>query len=362
MELSKRVNALEVSGIRKVFELAQQAGPDTVNLSIGQPHSPVSTALKNLAKEYIEKDFNSYMSTMGYLPLRKKIATKLREKNNIDASFENVIITSGVSGGIFLLLSSIVNEGDEVVLPDPYFVLYEQVLRYLGATIVRLDTYPDFRIHPERLEQVVSEKTKCILINSPNNPTGMVYSKDELEQVVAVARKYNTLVISDEIYEAYDFENKFCSIGSLYENTVTLNGFSKSLSVTGWRVGYAHGPTEIVQAMNTLQMYSYVCVPGFAQASIADVEEQAVFDYRENRDVLYKALSSVYELTKPEGAFYAFLKNPENESDFFQKLIDHKLLVVPGKVFSKENTHVRISFAVKKETLEKGLDILKKIK
>ncbi len=363
MQISNRVNKIEESGIRKVFELATKGGNNLVNLSIGQPHFSTPISLKKVAKDAIENDFNSYMPTQGYLPLREKIVEKLFKRNKIKASVDEVIITSGVSGGIFLLFSSVLNKGDEVILFDPYFILYKQVLDFLGVKIILLDTYPDFRIDSKKLENLVTSKTKMIIINTPNNPTGIVYTQKELEGVAEVAKKHNLLIMSDEIYEEFDYDKKFFSIGSIYDKTITLNGFSKSHSITGWRVAYVHGNCEIISAMNKLQQYTFVCAPSFAQIALAnDFEPKELkpeFDnYKKKRDFVYESLKNKYELNIPEGAFYAFIKIPKNRKDFIKEMLDKKLLIIPGDVFSLRDDYFRLSFAVTDEVLEKGIKIL----
>jgi aspartate aminotransferase/aminotransferase len=344
--------------------LAAKNKGEYVNLSIGQPHFETPKALKEAAKSAIENNFNAYLPTKGILELRKKIAEKLQRENNIKASENNVIVTSGTSGAIFLLLSSIVDPGDEIILPDPYFVLYKEVLVFLGAKIIYLDTYSDFHIDSQKLKKIITPKTKAIILNSPNNPTGAVYGEDELRKVVDVAREHNLLVIADEIYEKFDYAGKFFSIGSVYENTVTLNGFSKSHAIPGWRIGYAHGPKEIIEAMNKLQQYTFVSAPSFSQVALLeeDADLSSKFEsYKRKSEYVYENLKNTYEMNKPEGAFYAFIKNPKNSNDFVNEVIEKKLLIVPGSAFSKRGDYFRLSFAASNDALKKGVEILKKM-
>lgn len=363
--LSNRIQQLEESGIRKVFNLAANNTGEYVNFSIGQPHFPLPDELKDAECEAVRNNHNAYTTTMGIPGLREKIAKKLNTQNGINASMEDVIITTGVSGSIFLLFSSILNPEDEIIIPDPYFVLYKQIVNFLGAKMIPLDTYSDFQLDPEKIKNRITPKTKAIFINPANNPTGAVYSKEVLEEIANIAEQYNLLIISDEIYEKFDYDNKFFSIGSIYKNTVTFNGFSKSHAVTGWRLGYAHGPKEIISAMNKLQQYTFVCAPApfqFAMEKCFDLDMSQYFlDYKNKRDYLYDNLKDKYDFNKPEGAFYAFMKIPEGRDNFVEELIDKKLLVVPGKVFSARDDYFRVSFAVSDENLEKGVNILKNI-
>lgn len=345
-----------------MFDLAVKNKGEFINFAIGQPHFKVPDELKKALANAVQNDANTYAPTQGIPELREKIARKLRVENNIQADSNNIIITSGTSGGIFLALSSILNSRDEIIVMDPYFSLYGEIVSFLDSVPVFLDTYPTFRINPEKLKQLITKKTKALIINSPNNPTGIVYSEKELGDIAKIARENNLLIISDEIYERFDYDNKFFSIGSIYKNTITLNGFSKSHAVTGWRVGYAHGPSEIIQAMNKLQQYTFVCAPAPAQAALTkafnvnlDEEYQK---YRSKRDLLYQELKDKYQIYKPEGAFYLFIKIPEERKHFIDELTKRKLLVVPGEAFSTRNDYFRISFAVEDNILEKGIKIL----
>ncbi len=363
--LSNRIGKIEASGIRKIFELAAKNKGEYVDLSIGQPHFETPKALKKAAQLAIEENHNAYFPTLGSPKLRKKILEKLQNENDIDSSIDTTMVTTGVAGGIFLALSATINPGDEVILPDPYFVLYKEVLSYLGAKIVYLDTYPDFDLNIKKLEGLISSKTKMIIINSPCNPTGKVFSEETLRKVALIAKKQDLLILSDEIYEKFDFDKRFFSIGSIYDKTITLNGFSKSHCVTGWRVGYLHAPTKLICAMNKLQQYTFVCAPSFAQQALAqefnmDVSEFNKY-YKKNRDFLSDSLRDLYEFETPEGAFYAFLKIPAKKDNFIETLLENKLLVIPSEVFSQKKGYFRISFAVPFEELKKGIEILRQV-
>jgi len=365
MILSNRIQKIEESGIRKVFNLAAKNKGKLINLSIGQPSFKAPTPLKEAMKKAVDNDKNAYTPTLGIIALREKIAKKLEKRNGIKAKLNEVMLTSGVSGGIYLSFASLLNPGDEVILPDPYFVLYKQVMKYLDVKPVMLDTYDNFHINSKKIESLITAKTKMIILDSPNNPTGAVYTKEEIMEVIKVAQANNLWILSDEIYENYDYDKQFFSAGSEYKKTITLNGFSKSHSITGWRVGYVHAPAKLIEAMNKLQQYTFVCAPSYAQYSLLDVFEldfsEEYMVYAKNRDYVYNELKNYYELNKPEGAFYAFIKNPEKKEDFCKELIQNRLLVVPGNVFSEKNSHFRISFAVTQKTLKEGIEILKKM-
>jgi aspartate aminotransferase/aminotransferase len=361
--LSKRIQKIEESGIRKVFNLVSENPKEYINLSIGRPHFDTHEKLKEAAKKAIDEGKNQYSTTLGIDGLRRKISEKLENENEIKSSIENVMITSGVAGGFFLAASACFDPGDEVIISDPYFILHKQVFNFLGVKCVSLDTYDDdFHIDVSKLEKLVTPRTRGIVLNSPNNPTGVVYSKEELEGVANVASLHDLMIISDEIYEKFDFENKFFSIGSIYEKTITLGGFSKSHFVTGWRVGFLHAPKELIQVMNNLQQYTFVCAPTPFQFAIEEgfevSIESEVEEYEKNAKLVYEKLKGNFEIVKPEGAFYAFVKKPEGRDDFVEELLEKGVVVVSGDSFSLRDDHFRISFAVDRKDLEKGLSIM----
>lgn len=363
--ISKRVQRIEESAIRKVFEMTASSDKDLLNFSIGQPHFETPKNLKNKIGEAALKNFNNYTSTKGLQGLRDKISEKLNKKNSIKAEPDEIIVTTGVSGALFLTFGTLLDEGDEVIVPDPYFVLYKQLLNFLGVKPVYLDTYPDFHLKAKKIESLVGGDTKAILLNTPNNPTGAVYDKNELSEVAKIAEEYNLYIISDEVYEQFDYDNKFFSVGSIYNKTITLNGFSKSHLVTGWRVGYAHGPREVIDAMNKLQQYTFVCAPSTSQYALenewnVDLSECTRL-YKKNRDYLVKNLSQKYVFSNPAGAYYAYIKIPAHKEDFISELIKNKILVVPGEAFSLKEGYFRLSFAVEHETLKKGIETLNKL-
>jgi aspartate aminotransferase/aminotransferase len=365
INLSDRVNSLEESGIRQVFALAARNQGEYIDLSIGLPDFDVSDELIKALGQSASEGANRYTPTHGLPLLRKRVAEKLRDKNSIPAKDENIIITAGASGGLFLALSTLLDPGDEVVIPDPYFVSYRQLALFLGAKPVYWSLYPDFRPKPGDLDKLITSRTKCLIINSPNNPTGVVYSREELALIAEVAAKHNLPVISDEVYEEFDYEGKFTSLASLYDRTITVNGFSKSLAITGWRAGYVCAPEECVEAMAKLQQYTFVCAPSVVQsallASWGTGRQEEITGYLKRRDLVWDALKDKFNIIKPEGAFYAFVEAPAGRQDFWHKLANNKLLTVPGNVFSQKSGYLRLSFAASQEQVVRGMEIFKKI-
>jgi len=362
MNISDRVEALDLSGIRKVFDLAQKL-ENPINFSIGQPDFDVPTNILKSAEEAMRSGLNSYTPTQG----RSDLLTEVQnDAKNRGLQFEDTIITSGVSGGLLLSFSALLNPGDEVVLADPYFLMYKQLCTYLGAVPKYVSTYPSLKLTAETLEPHLSEKTKLVLFNSPGNPTGVGLTIDEMKDLCSLLKKYpNITVISDEIYRLFHYEDTFTSLSSLLENVITLDGFSKSHSLTGWRVGWANGPKHILQQMAKLQQFTFVCAPSFAQKACVEAIHTDMSEfrnaYKKKSELLYELLSPKFELEASSGTFYSFPKVPEKYSsadEFVEAALDKNVMVIPGSVFSEQNTHFRISFACSDDKIQEGCELL----
>jgi aspartate aminotransferase/aminotransferase len=242
--------------------------------------------------------------------------------------------------------------------------MYKHLVNLLGGKAVPVDTYPEFRLKPEHVEKAVTPKTRMLIVNSPSNPTGVVMTKPELKALADVAKKHNLLVISDEIYEGLSYDGDRASMAGMGDHLIILNGFSKLAGMTGWRVGYASGPDSIIQAMNTLQQYTFVCAPAPAQKAAAKalvIDHSAKIDaYRTKRDIIYNGLvERGFTVARPGGAFYIFPQAPNGDGDaFVKRAIEHNVLIIPGSVFSERKTNFRISFAAENAVLQRGLDVL----
>ena len=364
--LAQRTGLIDASGIRKVFALAGSL-KDPVNFSIGQPDFDVPEPLKEQAVRAIMSGTNSYSMTAGVEQLRDSISRKITS----ELGWQNpaTLVTSGVSGGLLLTFMSLIDPGDEVIIPDPYFVIYKHLINLLGGKCVYVDTYPDFGLHVDKIKAAVTKKTKLIIVNSPANPTGIVYGEDELKELADIARGNDIVVLSDEIYSKFCYDGPCPTIAKFYEKTLVLDGFSKAYAMTGWRLGYvaAHPCLAgVVEQMIKIQQYTFVCAPTpFQQAAFAamdyDVSEYVAL-YRRKRDMVYDGLKDKFEIVKPGGAFYMFVKVPsENATDFVKKAIANNLLIIPGNVFSEKDTHFRISYATSEAKIAQGLEILGKL-
>ena len=360
--IADRMKLLDASGIRKVFDLAAKL-KDPVNLSIGQPDFDVPDPAKAEACAAIRRGFNKYTQTQGAPELRQALARACAEEFGWN-DHRLYLITSGVSGALVLAFLVLVNPGDEVILLDPYFVMYKHLVNLCGGRPVMVDTYPDFAPDPAKIAAAVTQRTRMLVINSPGNPAGRVYTAGELRAIAEVARRHELLVVSDEIYNFFCYDAPFASMAAADENTLLMRGFSKSYAMTGWRVGWCTGPAEIIDKMTMLQQFSFVCAPSMAQSAAVvamgcDMSEH-VAAYRRKRDMVYEALSGPFGLIKPQGAFYAFVPAPAGATgtEFAARAIDNNVLVIPGNVFSEKDTHFRISYATSDDRLAKGLEIL----
>ncbi len=361
--IADRMSQIEASGIRRVFDLAKSLKAP-VNLSIGQPDFDVPEPIKDAAIEAIRAGKNGYTVTQGIAELRDKLQA------NVDRQYPHarrrVLVTSGTSGGLVLALLATVNPGDEVVIFDPYFVMYPHLVRLAGGTPVFVDTYPDFQIDSDHVKSVLSPRTKAVLINSPANPTGTVLSRERLRALAEVCRERGILLVSDEVYRVFCFDQEFASPAEFHEDVLVLDGFSKAYGMTGWRLGFAHGPARLIEEMAKLQQFTFVCAPSIVQhAGVAalDVDVSGlVADYRRKRDRIVHGLKNRFEVQHPDGAFYVFPKTPWGSgSEFVAECIRNNLLVIPGSTFSQRDTHFRISYAADDRTLDRGIEILNRL-
>ncbi|WP_145168945.1 pyridoxal phosphate-dependent aminotransferase [Rubripirellula lacrimiformis] len=361
--IADRTNAFDSSGIRKVFDLAAKL-KDPINLSIGQPDFDVPDEIKSATIEAIQSGKNAYSPTQGIGPLREAIASEVKELYS--HADRDVFVSSGTSGGLMLAMLAMINPGDEVIYLDPYFVMYPALVKMCGGVPVPVDSYPDFRLDPAKIEAAITSKTKMILVNSPANPTGVTATEDELKAVAKIAADRNIALVSDEIYSRFFYDGKFSSPAAFNEQTIVIDGFSKSHAMTGWRVGYVHGPSAIINTMLKIQQYSFVCSPQPAQwGALRAMEvnlDGHIADYARKRDLIVDGLSDKFEIAKPGGAFYVFPKSPiASGAKFVEKAIEKGLLIIPGNIFSHRDTHFRISFAAPDETLHRGIELLRKM-
>ncbi len=361
--IAERTKAFDSSGIRKVFDLAGQL-QDPINLSIGQPDFDVPEPVRLACIEAIQSRKNGYSVTQGAPVLREKLQAQ------IDAEYghadRKVFVSSGTSGGLVLSMLSLVNPGDEVIVFDPFFVMYEPLISLVGGRAVLIDTYPDFRIDLNRVADAITPRTKLILLNSPANPTGVTATRQEVRGLAQLAAERDVALLSDEIYRAFCYDEPFESPARTNDRTIVIDGFSKSHAMTGWRVGFVHGPAAVIDTMIKLQQYSFVCAPHPAQwaaAAALDVDVSGYVEaYRRKRDLLVQGLADHFELVTPGGAFYAFPKTPWGTgTEFVSAAIRNQVLIIPGNIFSRRDTHFRLSYAADDSVIVRGVEALRRL-
>lgn len=385
--LSDRALAIDASGIRRVFELVSGM-KDPINLSIGQPDFHVPDTLKKAAVHAINHDQNGYTLTQGTPELRARIAAHLEHDVGWKCALKTgdpgpgLMVTSGTSGALLLSFLGLLSPGDEVVIPDPYFVSYPGLATMCGAEAVLCDTYPDFRMTAERVEPRLTDRTKAVLYCSPSNPAGVALSAGQCRDLLDLCRSRGVMLIADEIYDEFSFSSARtqaaagdakdlrCPSPARFEGSeggvLLIRGLGKTYGCTGWRLGYAAGPEPLISAMTRMQQYTFVCAPSPLQAGALaafDTDMRpTVSAFEKRRDLVVGMLSAVTEVAVPDGAFYAFVRVPEKlgmtGTQFFEKCVEREVLVIPGKIFSTRDTHFRLSFAAPDEKLSRGLEII----
>jgi len=364
--LAARTAEFDSSGIRKVFDLAAKL-KNPINLSIGQPDFAVPEPLKRAAAEAINADRNGYSQTQGIADLRERLQQQVAKQ--FGQNDRRVLVTSGTSGAIVLAILALIDPGDEVIIFDPYFVMYPALVKMVGGKPVFVDTYPNFRIDVDKVAAAITSRTKLILFNSPANPTGVVASREETQALAELAARRNIALLSDEIYRLFTYDAPLPSPAAWNPDTLVVDGFSKSYGVTGWRLGWVHGPAAIIDKMTMLQQYTFVCAPHplqWAALAAFDVDMSGhAAEYSRRRHLILDGLHDAgYEVAPAAGAFYVFPKVPEGRgtgTEFVGRAIEKELLVIPGGIFSRRDSHFRISYAASEATLQRGLEVLRNL-
>ena len=379
MNFAERVERVSPSATVSISNAASELeadGVDVVDLSVGEPDFPTPENVVRAGKEAIDDGYTGYAPSSGVPELREEIAEKLRA-DGLDCGPENVLVTPGGKQALYELFQTLVNDGDEVLLLDPAWVSYEAMAKLAGSTLQRVDLAPyDFALEPALpdLAEAVSNDTSLLVVNSPSNPTGAVYSEDALRGVRDLAVEHDITAISDEIYKEIAYGTEATSLGSLSgmaERTITLNGFSKAYSMTGWRLGYFAGPEEVVEQAGKIHSHSVTCATHFVQ--YAGVEalrntDDAVAEmreaFRERRDMLCDLLAEHgVEVSRPEGAFYLMLPvgsdgDSENDEEWCEQAIEEAhIATVPGSAFGTPG-YARVSYAAGTERLREAVDRL----
>jgi len=379
-----RMERISLSGIRKVLEKVRKLeaeGIEVIHMEIGRPDFDTPTHIKEAAKKALDEGFVHYTSSYGIKQLREAISEKLFRDNGIEVDSEKeIIITTGTSEAIFISIMATLNPGDEIIIPEPMFVYYADWGEFAGAKTVPLPLKEEnnYRIDPKDIEKRITPHTKMLILNSPHNPTGCVIDKNTLEAIANIAKKYDLLVLSDEIYEKVIYDGirhySIASFPGMKERTLTINGFSKAYSMTGWRIGYVAVSKKLAPSLMKVHQHTATCATSFAQRGAlsalvisSNCIQEMVEEFSRRRKLVLDYLDEIEEITyvKPDGAFYVFpsIKNigidDKELADYLLK--EAKVAVVPGSCFgSCGGGHIRIAFSTSYDNLKKGLERMSK--
>jgi aspartate aminotransferase len=382
MELAKRITGIEPSVTLAISAMAramQQDGKDVCSFSAGEPDFDTPEHIKAAAKQALDLGKTKYGAAAGEPQLREAIASKLQRDNNLNYSAANILVTNGGKHSLYNLMITLIDPGDEVIIPAPFWLSYPEMVKLAGGTpvIVPTDSSTGYKISPEALNAAITPKTKLFVLNSPSNPSGVVYTPAELRALAKVIVDRDILVVSDEIYEKIIYDGvEQVSIGALgediFQRTIISNGFAKAYAMTGWRIGYLAAPVELIQAASALQGHSTSNVCTFAQyGAIAALEgsQDCVETMRQafasRRQVILDRLQTISGLScaRPDGAFYIFINIGStnlNSLEFCKQLLaQQQVAAIPGQPFGADD-HIRISYATDLTTIEKGMDRLER--
>lgn len=384
MKQSKKMNCIPFSGIRKVFEAAsdlEKKGKDVINLGIGRPNFDTPTHIKDAAKKALDDGFVFYTSNYGIDGLREAVAEKLKRDNGLDYRMSDVIVTVGANQAVSIAMTALLDPGDEVLVPNPSWLHYFYCAELAGAKTVSYSLLEANRFNaiPEDLEKLITPHTKMIIVNTPNNPTGSMLSKETLEKIARLAVKHNLIVLSDEIYEKliydHNVHHSIAGLSGMKDRTVIINGVSKSYSMTGWRIGFAVSANpEFISAMIRVLQYTVTCAPSFVQCGAEAAlrgSQQCVEDMRvqfdRRRRLVYEAVNRIDGLSClcPQGAFYSFLNvgklgiSDEEASAYY--LNQAGVAMIPGSAFGEYGSgYLRIAFSNSYENIEKAMERIEK--
>ena len=383
MKLSEKVSCIQPSAtlavVTKVVKM-KESGEKVISFGAGEPDFETPDVVKEAAIKAIRDGKTHYTPIGGITELRKAVAKKFKEDNNIDYLPEEIVVSNGAKHSLTNAIEAVVNPGDEVIVSSPYWVSYSEMIRLAKGVPVFVETKFEegFLLRAEEVEKKITDKTKAIIVNSPSNPTGCVMGYDELKKIGELAVKYNIIIISDEIYEKLVYGEKHISIASISpeikERTITINGVSKAYAMTGWRIGYLGAPKNIAKGILDFQGHMTSNPNSIAQyATIAALEmdkgiiESMRKEFEKRRDYMYEALSKIkgFKLPpKPEGAFYIYVNIEEfkmTSLEFADYVLEKAhVAIVPGAAFGMEN-FVRLSYANSLDEIKEGMEMLKKI-
>ncbi|WP_442599304.1 aminotransferase A [Neobacillus sp. D3-1R] len=369
--INPKVKNIEISGIRKFFNLVSGT-KDMISLTIGQPDFPTPDHVKEAGKKAIDENFTTYTHNAGTLELRRAASQFVKIKYGLEYNPDSeIIVTTGASEAIDIAFRTILSEDVEVILPGPVYPGYEPIIRLCGATPVYADIRPhDFRFTADVIKPYLTDKTRCIVLPYPSNPTGVSLTKNELEAIATLIRGKDIFILADEIYSELIYQQQHTSIATfLREQTIVINGLSKSHSMTGWRIGLLFAPEDISKHILKVHQYNVTCATTISQAAALEALTIGIDDalpmkdeYEKRRNYVYHRLVEMgFEVIKPDGAFYFFIKIPNSDitsMNYCLSMVDKvKVAVVPGSAFSTLGEgYFRLSYAYSMDTLTEGLN------
>jgi aspartate aminotransferase len=365
MEPSKRVRSINLSEIRKMFEKADE---NSINLGLGEPDFNTPEHIIEAASIAMREGFTHYTSNMGILELREAISKKLKIDNGIKASPESILVTVGASEAIYMCMQALVDPGDEVLIPDPGFLSYKACVNLAGGVArgVQLKVENDLRMTSEDVADAITNKTKAIILNSPSNPTGSVMKKEDIKAIAEIADDNGIYLISDEVYEKIIYDKKHHSPAKFCENGITINGFSKSYAMTGFRIGYVTANSEITEELLKIHQYTTACASSMVQkGALAALEgpqnsvDEMVSEFKRRRNLVVKRLDDMgIECIEPHGAFYVFPR-VDNPVEFISDGLKNGVVMVNGGAFGiYGKNHVRLSYATSYNQLKEAMNRL----
>ncbi|MDM7935078.1 MAG: pyridoxal phosphate-dependent aminotransferase [Methanothrix sp.] len=366
MRFSSCTGEIEISGIRKCFE---GAGPGAINLGLGQPDFDTPVHIKRAAIEAIEAGFTGYTPNCGLPELRTALADKFQRENGISCSAEEIMVTSGASEALFLVMAALVDRGDEVLIGDPGFLSYAELAKLVGGRPVGVPLDECLRITPEAVAERVTERTRLIVLNSPSNPTGAVQTEEQIKGIAQIADDRDIGILSDEVYEHFIYRGEHISPGRFSDNVITVNAVSKTYAMTGWRLGYLVAKGCALDQLLKIHQYVQACASSISQkAALAAVlgpqdcvaRMREVFRFR--RDLLVEGMREMgLDLVVPDGAFYLFPRVGDGDATSL-RLAKAGVIVVPGSAFGPGGReHIRISYAASRPNLEQALSRMREI-
>lgn len=366
MKFANHIAEIDISGIRKSFE---SRGADAIDLGLGQPDFDTPQHIKEEAIKAIQEGFVGYTANVGIDELRSAISEKFRRENQLDYSPGEIMVTSGASEALFLAIGALVEEGDEVLVGDPCFVSYPALTRVACGKPVGVPLDEELKLSQDAVNERITAKTRAMILNSPNNPTGSVQSEDEIRALVDLADDHDIVLISDEVNEHFIYEGEHVSAARYSDNVITVNAVSKTYSMTGWRLGYVAARKEAIENMLKIHQYVQACACSISQraalAAIAGPQDSVAHMrdvFRERRDFLVKGLQDMgVDLVPPKGAFYVFPKVGDGNA-VAAKLMENGVVTVPGSAFGPGGRdHIRISYASSMENIKKALEKIEEI-